>query len=234
MPEIEPGADLAAAIGNHIDIADGDVVVVTSKIVSKAEGRSVELSDVEPSPFAREWGTAWDKDPRLVEVVLRESVRIVRQVGPVLITETRHGFVCANSGVDQSSSGASGRVLTLPVDPDGSARRLRRGLQRPGIDVAVIVTDTFGRPWREGQTDVAIGVAGIAPLHSYIGQHDPHGHEFRVQEMCVVDELAAAAELVKGNTSRVPVAIVRGYAWEPDEDASMAPVIREAGRDLFR
>ncbi len=179
MPEIEPGADLAAAIGSHIDIADGDVVVVTSKIVSKAEGRSVELSDVEPSPFAREWGTAWDKDPRLVEVVLRESVRIVRQVGPVLITETRHGFVCANSGVDQSSSGASGRVLMLPVDPDGSARRLRRGLQRPGVDVAVIVTDTFGRPWREGQTDVAIGVAGIAPLHSYIGQHDPHGHEFQ-------------------------------------------------------
>ena len=123
---------------------------------------------------------------------------------------------------------------TLPVDPDDSARRLRRGLQRSGVDVAVIVTDTFGRPWREGQTDVAIGVAGIAPLHSYIGQHDPHGHEFRVQEMCVADELAAAAELVKGNTSRVPVAIVRGYAWEPDEDASMAPVIREAGRDLFR
>jgi coenzyme F420-0:L-glutamate ligase/coenzyme F420-1:gamma-L-glutamate ligase len=234
LPEIEPGTDLAAVIGDRFDVADGDVVVVTSKIVSKAEGRSVELADVEPSRFAIDWASTWNKDPRLVEIVLRESVRIVRQIGPVLITETRHGFVCANSGVDQSSSGAVGRVLTLPVDPDASARRIREGLRRDDVDVAVIVTDTFGRPWREGQTDVAIGVAGIGPLQSYIGQHDPHGHEFRVQEMCVADELAAAAELVKGNTSRVPVAVIRGYAWTPDESASMAPVIRDPSRDLFR
>jgi coenzyme F420-0:L-glutamate ligase/coenzyme F420-1:gamma-L-glutamate ligase len=234
LPEVEPGADLASLILAHAELSNGDIVVVTSKIVSKAEGRAVELDDLSASPFAVDWGTRWDKDPRVVEVVLREAVRIVRQVGPVLITETRHGFVCANSGVDQSSSGATGRVLMLPVDPDASARTIREGLRHKGLDVAVIVTDTFGRPWREGQTDVAIGVAGINALQSYIGQRDPHGHEFRVQEICVVDEIAGAAELVKGNTSRVPVAIVRGYAWQPDDTATIAPVIREASRDLFR
>jgi coenzyme F420-0:L-glutamate ligase / coenzyme F420-1:gamma-L-glutamate ligase len=231
MPEVEPGADLAALINDQIDLADGDIVVVTSKIVSKAEGCAVELDSVTPSPFASEWATTWGKDPRVVEVVLSEAARIVRQVGELLITETRHGFVCANSGVDQSSSGASGRVLTLPPDPDASARRLRAALEK---SVAVIVTDTFGRPWREGQTDVAIGVAGIKPIRSYIGERDPHGHEFRVQEICVVDEIAGAAELVKGNLSRVPVAIVRGYEWEPDDGATMAAVIRDASRDLFR
>ena len=234
IPEVEPRADLAALISDHVELADGDIVVVTSKIVSKAEGCTVELAGVTPSAFANDWATRWGKDPRLVEVVLRESSRIVRQVADLLITETRHGFVCANSGVDQSSSGASGRVLVLPPDPDASARRLRELLSRDGRDVAVIVTDTFGRPWREGQTDVAIGVAGINPIRSYIGQHDPHGHEFRVQEICVVDELAGAAELVKGNLSRVPVAIVRGYPWEPDDAASMASVIRDPSRDLFR
>jgi coenzyme F420-0:L-glutamate ligase/coenzyme F420-1:gamma-L-glutamate ligase len=234
LPEIEPGADLAELIGRHALLIDGDIVVVTSKIVSKAEGCAVELAAVEPSVFATEFAHRWDKDARLVEVVLRESVRVVRQIGPVLITETRHGFVCANAGVDQSSSGAEGRVLTLPVDPDGSARAIRAGLAAAGLDVGVVITDTFGRPWREGQTDIAIGVAGLRPLHSYIGEVDPHGHEFRVQEICVADEVAAAAELVKGNTSRVPVAVVRGYDWEPDDTATMRPVIRDASRDLFR
>lgn len=234
LPEIEPGADLAGLIAQHALLIDGDVVVVTSKIVSKAEGCAIELESVEPSAFAADWGARWDKDPRVVEVVLRESVRVVRQIGPVLITETRHGFVCANAGVDQSSSGASGRVLTLPADPDASARRISDGLAALGHEVAVVVTDTFGRPWREGQTDIAIGVAGLRPLHSYIGQQDPHGHEFRVQEICVADEIAAAAELVKGNTSRVPVAIVRGYGYEPDDEATMRPVIRDSSRDLFR
>jgi coenzyme F420-0:L-glutamate ligase/coenzyme F420-1:gamma-L-glutamate ligase len=234
LPEINAGDDLAALIREAGDVVDGDVVIVTSKIVSKAEGRTVELADVTASGFATDWATKWDKDPRVVELVLQESKRIVRMVGPVLITETHHGFVCANSGIDQSSSGAHGRVVLLPEDSDASARRIRGRFADLGVDVAVIISDTFGRPWREGQTDVAVGIAGIAPMHSYIGEVDPHGHEFRVQELCVVDELAAAAELVKGNTSRVPVAVIRGYDWRRDDEASMRTVIRDAERDLFR
>ncbi|HAP78249.1 MAG TPA: coenzyme F420-0:L-glutamate ligase [Acidimicrobiaceae bacterium] len=239
LPEIEPGTDLAAAIlhaasasGNPL--VDGDVVVVTSKIVSKAEGRTVELADVQPSPFAHQWAEQWGKDPAVVEIVLLEAKRVVRQIGPILITETHHGFVCANSGVDQSSSGAHGRAVLLPVDPDASARRIRAGFVAAGVNAAVIVSDTFGRAWREGQTDIAIGVAGIQPILSYIGQVDPHGHEFMVQALCTADELAGAAELVKGNLSRVPVAVVRGYQWEPDDTATIAPVLRDQTRDLFR
>lgn len=239
LPEIEPGSDLPAMIkerarADGAPLQDGDVVVITSKIVSKAEGRIVTLDDVSPSPFAEQYALAWDKDPRIVELVLREARRVVRQVGPVMITETRHGFICANSGVDQSSSGGEGRAVLLPIDPDGSARRMRARFRDLGVDAAVIVSDTFGRPWREGQTDIAIGLAGFNPVVSYIGQVDPHGHEFRVQAVCVADELAGAAELVKGNISRVPVAVIRGYPWEPDDDARMQDVIRESERDLFR
>lgn len=239
LPEIVEGADLAAGIlaaaaDSGTPIASGDVVVVTSKIVSKAEGRTVELDDIEPSPFAREWSAAWEKDPAVTEIVLRESKRIVRQLGPILITETHHGFVCANSGVDQSSSGAHGRAVLLPVDPDASARAIRAGFLAAGIDAAVIVSDTFGRAWREGQTDIAIGIAGMQPITSYIGQVDPHGHEFKVQALCTADQLAGAAELVKGNLSRVPVAVVRGHAWERDDTATIAPVLRDQSRDLFR
>ncbi len=239
LPEIAVGDDLAgqiheAAIAAGDPLADGDIVVITSKIVSKAEGCAVELADIEPSPFAVSWAERWEKDPRVVEVVLRESKRIIRQIGPVLITETHHGFCCANAGVDQSSSGAHGRVLVLPEDSDASARRFRQRFADLGVDVAVIVSDTFGRPWREGQTDISIGVAGIDPLRSYIGEVDPHGHEFRVQEICAADELTAAAELVKGNTSRIPVAVIRGYDWTVDDTATMAPVLRDAERDLFR
>lgn len=239
LPEITPGDDLAAMIlaaaeSAGTPIVDGDIVVVTSKIVSKAEGRTVELDDVTPGAFAQEWSQRWEKDPRVVEVVLAESARVVRQLGPVLITETHHGFVCANSGVDQSSSGAHGRLVLLPVNPDESARRIRAGFVAAGVSAAVIISDTFGRPWREGQTDIAIGVAGMAPMRSYIGEVDPHGHEFRVQELCVVDEVAAAAELVKGNTSRIPVGVVRGVEHVVDESATMAPVLRDSSRDLFR
>jgi coenzyme F420-0:L-glutamate ligase / coenzyme F420-1:gamma-L-glutamate ligase len=239
LPEIEPGNDLAAQIveaarAGGDPLIDRDIVVITSKIVSKAEGCAIELDDVEPSPFAESWAARWDKDPRVVEVVLRESKRIIRQIGPVLITETHHGFCCANAGVDQSSSGAHGRVLVLPMDSDASARRFRQRFAELGVDVAVVISDTFGRPWREGQTDIAIGVAGIHPLRSYIGEVDPHGHEFRVQEICTVDELTAAAELVKGNTSRVPVAVIRGFEWTTDDTATMAPVLRDSERDLFR
>ena len=166
--------------------------------------------------------------------VLREAKRIVRQLGPVLITETQHGFVCANSGVDQSSSGAHGRLVVLPTDPDASARRIRAGFAQHDVDVAVIISDTFGRAWREGQTDIAIGIAGMQPILSYIGQFDPHGHEFKVQAVCIADELAAAAELVKGNITRVPVGVLRGCSWEVDETATIAPVLRDQSRDLFR
>ncbi len=239
LPEIEPGTELAPAIAAAAEaagtpLADEDVVVVTSKIVSKSEGRTVEMAGIEPSAFAREWSATWDKDPVVTEVVLREAKRVVRQLGPVLITETHHGFVCANSGVDQSSSGAHGRLVLLPLDSDASARRIRAGFAELGIDAAVIISDTFGRAWREGQTDIAIGVAGMAAIYSYIGQVDPHGHEFRVQAVCTVDELAGAAELVKGNVSRVPVGVIRGYSWEHDETATIAPVLRDQTRDMFR
>ena len=239
LPEIEPGADLASSILRAATDAgqplmDGDVVVVTSKIVSKAEGRTVELADIEPSQFAREWSAQWGKDPAVTELVLRESKRVVRQLGPILITETHHGFVCANSGIDQSSSGAHGRAVLLPLDSDDSARRIRASFAAGGVNAAVIISDTFGRAWREGQTDIAIGVAGMQPILSYIGQVDPHGHEFMVQALCTADELAGAAELVKGNLSRVPVAVIRGHAWEQDDTATIAPVLRDQSRDLFR
>jgi coenzyme F420-0:L-glutamate ligase/coenzyme F420-1:gamma-L-glutamate ligase len=239
LPEVEAGDDLAAlsiraAADSGTPLASGDVLIVTSKIVSKAEGRTVQLDDIEPSPFALAWSEQWGKDAAVTEIVLREAKRVVRQVGPILITETHHGFVCANSGVDQSSSGAHGRAVLLPVDSDASARTIRAGLLAEGFDIAVIVSDTFGRAWREGQTDIAIGIAGMQPILSYIGQVDPHGHEFRVQALCTADELAGAAELVKGNLSRVPLAVIRGYSWVPDDDATIAPVLRDQSRDLFR
>ncbi len=239
LPEITPGMDLAAASFEAATAAgtplqDGDVLIITSKIVSKAEGQIVELDKVSVTPFARQYAERWEKEPAIVELVLQEAKRVVRQVGPIMITETRHGFICANSGVDQSSSGGHGLAVLLPVDPDASARRIRSSLKQRGVDVCVIISDTFGRPWREGQTDIAIGIAGMHPVTSYIGQVDPHGHEFRVQALCTADELAGAAELVKGNLSRVPVAVIRGFEWERDEEATMQLIIRDSERDLFR
>ena len=239
MPEIVPGTDLAeavydAATSSGTPLESGDVLVITSKIVSKAENQIVQLEDVEVSPFAKQYAERWEKDPAIVELVMRESKRIVRQIGPIFITETRHGFICANAGIDQSSSGGHGRALLLPVDPDASCVRIRTALKARGLDVAVIMSDTFGRPWREAQTDIAIGIAGMQPVTSYIGQVDPHGHEFRVQALCTADEIAGAAELVKGNLSRVPAAVVRGHAWERDESATMQSIIRDSERDVFR
>lgn len=239
LPEITKGSELAgmiaaAAAEQGSPLRDGDVVVVTSKIVSKAEGRTFVLDEIQVSPFVQQYAEKWDKDPRVIELVLLDAKRVVRMVGPVLITETHHGFVCANSGVDQSSSGGHGLAVLLPVDPDASARGMREVFKAGGLNVAVIISDTFGRPWREAQTDVAIGVAGMNPVHSYIGQVDPHGHEFRVQALCVADELAGAAELVKGNVSRIPVAVIRGFAFEPDENGSMKSVLRDSANDLFR
>ena len=239
LPEVVEGSDLAAAIVNAADaadlaLADGDIVVVTSKIVSKAEGRTVELADVEPSPFAVAVVGEVGQGPGGHRGRATRGQAGGAPGGPVLITETHHGFVCANSGVDQSSSGAHGRLVLLPTDPDASARRIRAGLAEHGVDVAVIVSDTFGRAWREGQTDIAIGIAGMQPIYSYIGQFDPHGHEFKVQAVCLADELASAAELVKGNISRVPVGVIRGFSWTADDTATIAPVLRDQSRDLFR
>jgi coenzyme F420-0:L-glutamate ligase/coenzyme F420-1:gamma-L-glutamate ligase len=240
LPEIAAGADLptyiaAAARAQGTPLRDGDILVVTQKIVSKAEGRTVDLATIEPSDLAARWAADWGKDPRQIEVALREARRIVRMANGVLITETRHGFVCANSGVDASNSSQTGVVILLPEDPDASARRIREAiLGSHGALTGVIISDTFGRPWREGLTNVAIGVAGIEPLVDYRGQQDATGYDLQVTVLAAVDELASAAELVMGKLDRVPVAIIRGYRWRPTPEADSRPLLRDASRDLFR
>ncbi len=239
LPEVRPGDDLPslmvdAARAQGTPIEDGDVLIVTQKVVSKAEGRLLDLKDVQPSDRAREVANATGRDPRLVEVILRESRRIVRQEGQVIITETHHGFVCANAGVDASNVGGGDLVALLPEDPDRSAESIRRALrEKTGAAVAVIISDTFGRPWREGHTNVAVGAAGMSPVRDYVGQRDPFGLELRVSTMAVADELAGAAEPVMGKLSRIPVAIVRGLAFEPGA-GSARELIRPPERDLFR
>ena len=238
IPEVAKGDDLAALIldavrKNSLTLVDGDVVVVKHKIVSKAEGRVVRLGSVVPGRRAKGLARKQGKDPRLVELILAESVRVVRAGHGVIITETKQGFVCANSGIDQSNVG-KGSVALLPVDPDRSAHMLRRELEkRTGKLLAVVVTDTFGRPWRLGQTDVAVGCSGVLPLVEYAGRRDRFGYELRVTEPSVVDEIAGAAELAIGKLNGIPVAIVRGVEYVRGEgtvkDMLMPPV-----RDLFR
>lgn len=239
IPEVRPGDDLGALILDALDrqglrLEDGDVVVVTQKVVSKAEGRIVDLTTVEPSAFARNIADRTGKDPRHVEVVLRESVRVVRMDRGIIIAETRHGFVCANAGVDASNVGPGPLVTLLPEDPDASAARIRaRLVAATGADVAVIISDTFGRPWREGITNVAIGVAGMLPIRSYVGLQDPYGYPLRVSNVAVADELASAAELVTGKLQGVPVAVIKGYDY-PRGEGSARMLVRPADRDLFR
>lgn len=239
VPEVRPGDDLAGLILSALNrqglqLQDGDVVVVTQKVVSKAEGRLVDLTTVEPSAFALNIASRTGKDPRHVEVVLRESARIVRMDRGVLIAETRHGFVCANAGVDASNVGPGSVVTLLPEDPDRSAAQIRdRLVAATGADIAVIISDTFGRPWREGITNVAIGVAGMLPIRSYVGCQDPYGYSLRVSNVAVADELASAAELVTGKLLGVPVAIIRGYDY-PRGHGNARMLIRPAERDLFR
>jgi coenzyme F420-0:L-glutamate ligase/coenzyme F420-1:gamma-L-glutamate ligase len=238
IPEIQPGDDLGRTIAEAcrsqaVTLQDDDVLVVTQKAVSKSEGRFVNLDDVEPSALAVEIATPWDKDPRHVEVVLRETRRIVKMDRGVIIVETRHGLVCANAGVDASNV-PGGQLMLLPEDPDASARRIRESLRREtGADVAVIISDTFGRPWRAGYTEVAIGVAGMLPIIDYVGQIDTHGRELRATWICVADELASSAELVTGKVNRVPVALIRGYAV-PRGEGSAKEIVRAAELDLFR
>jgi coenzyme F420-0:L-glutamate ligase / coenzyme F420-1:gamma-L-glutamate ligase len=239
LPEILPGNGLAilirdAARAQGEEIRDGDIVVIAQKIVSKSEGRIVHLADVVPGQRAREMAAEAGKDARQIEVVLGECAKIVRWERGILICETHHGFVCANAGVDRSNAGAPDTVVLLPVDPDASAAKLRDAFRAAtGATVSVVVTDTFGRAWREGHTNVAIGIAGLPALKRYVGQRDPEGYELRVTEIAVADELAAAAELVMGKLDRCPVALVRGFTLdEPAETAQ--EYVRPADRDLFR
>jgi coenzyme F420-0:L-glutamate ligase / coenzyme F420-1:gamma-L-glutamate ligase len=209
LPEIAEGDDLGALIADAVELEDSDVVVVSQKVVSKAEGRVVRLDDVEPSAAAIE--LAAGHDARHLEVILREAARVVRSRPPLVIAETRHGFVCASAGVDASNAPEAGMLVLLPVDPDASAAAIRKRLGAlTGRDVGVVVSDSFGRPFRTGIVDVAIGVAGIAPLADLRGRVDAAGHELRTTVIAVADEIASAAELVMGKLAGVPAAVVRG------------------------
>jgi coenzyme F420-0:L-glutamate ligase / coenzyme F420-1:gamma-L-glutamate ligase len=231
LPEIREGDDLAALIAGRAELQDGDVLVVAHKVVSKAEGRVVRLADVEPSDEARR--LAGGEDPRRLEVILREAKRIVRARPPLVIAETRHGFVCASAGVDASNAPAPGTVVLLPEDPDASAASLRRRLRDlTGAEVGVIVSDSFGRAWRRGTTDVAIGVSGIPPLVDLSGERDRVGYELHATVIAVADELAAAAELVLGKLAGVPAAVIRGV--DARGDGSARDLVMPAERDLFR
>ena len=231
LPEVRAGDDVAKLIAGAAALEDGDVVVVAHKIVSKAEGRIVRLDGVEPSLQALD--LAGGEDPRRLEVILRESARLVRTRPPLVIAETRHGFVCASAGVDASNAPEAGTLVLLPVDPDASAAALRSRLRDlTGRDVAVIVSDSFGRAWRQGTTDVAIGCAGLAPLLDLHGERDVTGYELHATVIAVADELAGAAELVRGKLAGIPVAIVRGFAARGDGNAQ--ELVMPAERDLFR
>ena len=239
VPEVKPGDELAELIAGALTtsgmtLEHGDVLVVTHKVVAKSEGRLVDLATIEPSAFAADYAERYGKDARQVEVVLRESNRIARMGHGVMICETRHGFICANAGVDASNIDGDHVVCLLPVDPDASARRIRDGLTaRFGVTPAIIISDSFGRPWRKGQVNIAIGVAGMSPFADYRGQTDPYGYEMRVTIMAVADELAATAELLGGKTDSRPVALIRGYAYTPG-DGSATDLIMDPERDLFR
>jgi coenzyme F420-0:L-glutamate ligase/coenzyme F420-1:gamma-L-glutamate ligase len=236
LPEIASGDALGAMIDEHIELADGDVVTVAQKIVSKAEGRHASLAGIEPSERAVQLAGRLDKEPALVELILRESRRVVREER-VLIVETHGGLVCANAGIDSSNVGPGGDVLLLPLDPDASARALRAELREAsGRNVAVIVTDSFGRPWRVGQSEVAIGCAGIGPIDDRRGEPDRDGRELAATEIAIVDELAAAADLARKKASGQPVVVVRGrgdLVTEEDGPGAVA-MIRAADDDLFR
>ena len=242
IPEIEPGDDLAETISAALAVAaivlaDDDVLVVTQKIVSKAEGRVVDLAIIEPGEEAREWAQRWGKDARQVELVLRESAEVVRKAeGGLIISRTRHGFVCANAGVDLSNTGGADLATLLPVDPDASARALRERLGAlAGAAPAVIISDSFGRPWRSGIVNVAIGAAGIEVLSDLRGMPDAEGREMRSTIIAVADELASAADLAGGKVGQRPVVLIRGarFARPIGTDAGAAALVMPREQDLF-
>ncbi len=237
--EIRPGDSLgekllAATKKARIRLQNRDILVVKHKVVSKAEGALVALDQIHPSSASRSWARRYGLDARVTELALRESRRVVRRKRGVLITETRHGFICANSGVDVSNVDGGRQAALLPKDPDRSAARLRRELKkRLGLEIAVIVSDSFGRPWREGLTEVAIGVAGMRPLVDYRGRRDPHGYKLHASIDAVADELACAAGLVCGKLASTPACIIRGFSYRRGEGKARQ-LIRPAANDLFR
>jgi len=239
MPLVKPGDNLGEQIVNaakaeSIEILPQDIIVIAQKIVSKAEGNIVDLTNVHPSSLAETIAKASGKDPRHVEVILRESTSIVRMRGAHLIVETQHGFVCANAGVDRSNVGKDDSVVLLPVDPDKSAKIIRKQItELTGADIAVVISDTFGRAWRNGQVNIAIGVAGISPMVDYRGTQDMFGNQLNVTQIAIADELASATELVMRKSDRIPVAIVRGVKCDR-QDGSIKPLIRPKEEDLFR
>jgi coenzyme F420-0:L-glutamate ligase / coenzyme F420-1:gamma-L-glutamate ligase len=239
LPEVSKKQDIGELIlescrKQGISVRNNDILVITHKIVSKAEGRTVDLASVTPSKFALQAGKHIDKDPRQVEVILSESRRLVKMVRGLIIAETPHGFVCANAGVDQSNI-KKGKLVLLPKRPDRSAQKLRDYIEaRTRKHVAVIISDTFGRPWREGQMDVAVGIAGIEPFADYRGMRDQYGYDLKATVICIADELASAAELCMNKLDRVPAAIVRGYKFKRTENVSSRSLTRKPNRDLFR
>lgn len=232
LPEIRAGDDLAALIAERIELEDRDVVVVAQKAVSKAEGRVIRIDEIEPSAKAIELA-ADERDPREVEAVLREAKNIVRERGPLVIAETRHGFICASAGVDHSNAPEPGTLVLLPLDPDASAHAIRDGVEaRTGKKVGVIVTDSFGRPFRQGTTDVALGVAGIPAMLDLRGTTDRIGYELRSSRVAIADEIAAAADIARGKAEGVPVVVVRGL--QLDGEGSGREIVIEPELDLFR
>lgn len=239
LPEIRQGDDLGALIVEAVkslglEFRPGDILVVTQKVISKAEGRVLRLRDATPSPLARSWAVLLDKDPRLVELILREAKRVVRMDRGILIAETRHGFICANAGVDRSNLVEEDAAALLPLDPDGSAKAIRdRILACCGIEVAALISDTFGRPWRQGLTNVCIGVSGLIPMKDYRQARDDFGRRLHATIIAVADELAAAAELVMGKTERIPAVLIRGYDY-PKGESRASMLLRPPEQDLFR
>lgn len=232
LPEIREGDDLAELVAAKVELQDGDVVVLAQKAVSKAEGRVVRLADIEPSQRALELAGD-DQDARRIEAILREAKRVVRVRKPLVIAETRHGFICASAGVDSSNAPEPGMLVLLPLDPDASAQRIRERLRElTGRGVGVVVTDSFGRPWRQGTIDVALGAAGIEVLRDLRGQRDRVGYELHATMIAVADEIASAAELVMGKVDGVPAAVVRGLEVAGDGRARDLVIPEE--RDLFR
>lgn len=239
LPEVKPGDDLADLISaalrrEELELRSGDVLVLAQKVVSKAEGRVIRLRDVKPSALARSWARTIRADPRFVEIVLRESSRVIRMTERALIVETRHGFICANAGVDRSNVRSGGSVTCLPLDPDRSAQRLAERLRKlTAARVAVIVSDTFGRPWRLGLTNVAIGAAGLAVLEDLRGTRDASGRKLQGTILAVADELAAAAGLVMKKAAQIPVVVIRGVPFARAR-GSARQLIRPASEDMFR